>query len=75
MVKVWKDNGCILHLPMGQAHLNSCQHSVSTQVDTDLGNSIFPHFACAILGFYMPAVTDDRTQMCRFSGYKEHKDW
>ena len=49
MVKVWKDNGCILHLPTGQAHLSSCQHSVSTQVDTDLGNGIFPRFAYAIL--------------------------
>lgn len=36
MVKVWKDNGCVLYLPAGQAHLSSCQHSVSTQVDTGL---------------------------------------
>lgn len=31
MVKVWKDNGCILHFPTRQNHQNSCQHHIATQ--------------------------------------------
>lgn len=46
-----------------------------TQIDTDLENNIFPHFAYAVLHFYMPAGTDERTQMCQFSNYTEQKDW
>lgn len=75
MAKVWKDNACILHSPSRQTHHNSCQHRVATQVDTDSEKNIFPHLAYAVLGFYMPAGTDERTQVCHFSDYTEQKDW